>query len=89
MSEQNKAIVRRVVDETWNSGDMSSAGELIAAGYRQHSSQLPPFEGVEALPNWYRGFGPAFPMPTFRSTRRSPRGMTWCTTGLCAERSRV
>ena len=61
MSEQNKAIVRRVVDEIWNSGDMSSAGELIAAGYRQHSSQLPPFEGLEALAELVSGLRAGFP----------------------------
>ena len=48
MSERNKAVVRRFTD-LWNTGDLSSVDELIAPGYRQHSSQLDPFEGVDAL----------------------------------------
>ncbi len=48
MSEQNKAVVRRFV-EIWNTGDMSFASEVIGEGYRQHSSQLKPFEGLDGL----------------------------------------
>jgi predicted ester cyclase len=40
---------------------MSSAGELIGAGYRQHSSQLPSFEGVEALAELVSGLRAGFP----------------------------
>lgn len=65
MSEQNKAIVRRIVEEIWNGGDMSSAGELIGPGYRQHSSQLPPFEGVEALAELVSAFRTGFPDARF------------------------
>src|SRR5271169_6862202 len=38
MSEHNKAIVRRLVEELWNKGNLSVADELFAPNYEHHDS---------------------------------------------------
>ena len=38
MSEQNKAIVRRLVEELWNKGNLSVADELFAPNYEHHDA---------------------------------------------------
>jgi steroid delta-isomerase-like uncharacterized protein len=37
MSEQNKMIVSRVIENVWNQGDYSVVGELVARDYVGHS----------------------------------------------------
>jgi steroid delta-isomerase-like uncharacterized protein len=41
MSEQNKAIVRRLFEELWNKGNLSVADELIAPAYEHHDASTP------------------------------------------------
>jgi steroid delta-isomerase-like uncharacterized protein len=36
MSERNKSIVRRLVDEVWNRGQYNVANELVSASYVNH-----------------------------------------------------
>ena len=43
MSEQNKAVVRRVFDELWNKGNLPVADELFAQNYSHHDSSTPEF----------------------------------------------
>jgi steroid delta-isomerase-like uncharacterized protein len=38
MSEHNKAIVRRLVEELWNKGKLSVADELFAPNYEHHDA---------------------------------------------------
>jgi predicted SnoaL-like aldol condensation-catalyzing enzyme len=38
MSEQNKMLVRRVLEEVWNRGNFAVVDELIARDYVGHSS---------------------------------------------------
>jgi steroid delta-isomerase-like uncharacterized protein len=38
MSENNKAIVRRLVEEVWNKGNLSVADELFAPNYEHHDA---------------------------------------------------
>ena len=38
MSEHNKAIVRRLVEELWNKGNLSVADELFAPNYEHHDA---------------------------------------------------
>jgi steroid delta-isomerase-like uncharacterized protein len=38
MSEQNKAIVRRLIEEVWNKGNLSVADELFAPNYQHHDA---------------------------------------------------
>ena len=41
MSEQNKNIVRRLLEEVWNKGQVSVADELFTPNYNHHDSSTP------------------------------------------------
>lgn len=61
MSEENKAILRRLDEEVWNKGELSAVDELCTPDLVIH--KLPPgmpsgSEGVKAMVSTYRG---AFP----------------------------
>ena len=43
MSENNKAIVRRLFDELWNKGNLSLADQLFTPNYTHHDSSSPDF----------------------------------------------
>ena len=43
MSEQNKAIVRRLFEELWNKGNLSLADQLFTPNYSHHDSFSPDF----------------------------------------------
>jgi steroid delta-isomerase-like uncharacterized protein len=38
MSEPNKAIIRRLIEELWNKGNLSLADELFAPNYEHHDA---------------------------------------------------
>ena len=62
--EQNKALVRRLVDEVFNQGDMAAADAVLAADFVEHE-ELPPGtppgrEGPKALTQAIRGAFPDF-----------------------------
>ena len=61
ISEQNKAIVRRFIEEIWNQGKLSVADELIAEEHVFHDPQYPGGEGLEALKQYISSFRSAFP----------------------------
>jgi steroid delta-isomerase-like uncharacterized protein len=62
---QNKAIVRRVLDEVWSQGQLAVVDELYAADFvsHQHSHPVAPqdLRGREALKAFVREFREAFP----------------------------
>jgi steroid delta-isomerase-like uncharacterized protein len=62
MSEQNKAIVRRLIEEFWNRGNLSVADQLFTPNYTHHDSSSPDFghgpESERKRANLYRN---AFP----------------------------
>ena len=41
MSEQNKAIVRRLFEELWNKGNLSVADQLFSPNYANHDPSTP------------------------------------------------
>jgi len=43
MSENNKAIVRRLIEEVWNKGNLSLTDELFAPNYEHHDASSPDF----------------------------------------------
>ena len=43
MSEKNKAIVHRLLEEFWNKGNLSLADELFAPNYEHHDASTPDF----------------------------------------------
>ena len=43
MSEPNKAIVRRLIEELWNKGNLSLADQLFSPNYAHHDPSTPDF----------------------------------------------
>jgi predicted ester cyclase len=62
--EQNKQIMRRMIDEVWNQGNLASADELFAPGHTSPSApMLPPgSEGVKILVKMFREAMPDYKM---------------------------
>lgn len=64
MSAQNKAIVRRYLEEIWNKGNLALVNELFTADCVDHDPSNPPGfpppgpEGIKQLVTFYRS---AFP----------------------------
>jgi steroid delta-isomerase-like uncharacterized protein len=57
--EQNKAIVRRLLEECLGRGELDRLDALVAADYRQRDTTLP--SGRDALKEFFAGFRTAFP----------------------------
>jgi steroid delta-isomerase-like uncharacterized protein len=58
---QNKSLVRRFIDEVWNTGNISVANQIVSIGYIEHSplpGQVPGFEGIKQA---FRMLWNAFP----------------------------
>jgi steroid delta-isomerase-like uncharacterized protein len=58
MSENNKAIVRRLIEEFWNKGNQSLADQFFAPNYTHHDASTPDFgqgpEGERKRATLYR-----------------------------------
>ncbi len=55
-TEENKALVRRLFEEVWNTGDLARAGDFVADNYVSHSAipGLPPGrEGFRQIVDLY------------------------------------
>ena len=61
-TEQNKATIRKWVEEGWNKGNLAVADEVYAANVVQHDPGSPmPVTSSEALKMYVGGFRAAFP----------------------------
>jgi steroid delta-isomerase-like uncharacterized protein len=60
-SEQNKAVVRRVLEQAWSQGDMAVLDELIADQYVSHSAPPGSAPGREGVRQYVTLFRSAFP----------------------------
>lgn len=60
MSERNKALMRRGIEEVWNQGDFDVADELIASDYVGHQ---PPdeYHGPDGVKDFFGMLRRAFP----------------------------
>ena len=62
MSEENKAIVRRIFEEVWNQNDLAVADEVVASDQVNHDPGLPGMpSGPEGLKYLVQTFRAAFP----------------------------
>ncbi len=77
MSEVNKAIVRRLIEEVWNQGNLSVADQLISANCSHHDNATPDFglgpESEKKRANLYRA---AFPDLQFTIEDMTAEGET-------------
>ena len=61
-SEQNKAVVRRVIEEAWNGGDLTMIDETVASNYVGHDPSWPePIKGPEGFKQWVGAAHTLFP----------------------------
>jgi predicted ester cyclase len=62
--DQNKQIMRRMIDEVWNQGNLATADELFAVDHTSPSApQLPPgSDGVKMLVKMFREAMPDYHM---------------------------
>jgi len=62
MSEQNKAISRRLVEEAFNQGKLDVVDELVAPDFVNHDPSSPEeIRGPEGLKDFIRTYRSAFP----------------------------
>jgi steroid delta-isomerase-like uncharacterized protein len=62
VSEENKAIVRRLVEDVWNKGHLSVADQLIFANYSHQDNATPDFgSGAESEKKRATLYRTAFP----------------------------
>ena len=59
--DDNKALVRRYVDEVWNRGDTSRATEFVADDVAVHAPPFPDGVGIDALTGVAGAFRAALP----------------------------
>ena len=57
--EQNKSVVRRVIEQAFNRGKVESLEELFTPNYREHQFGMPP--NIEGLKASVRALRAAFP----------------------------
>jgi steroid delta-isomerase-like uncharacterized protein len=63
MSEENKAVVRRFIDEVWNNGNLDAIDELVSEDQVDHDPGRPPDmpggpEGMHQFVQMYRAAYP-------------------------------
>src|SRR5919199_977567 len=62
MSERNKALVRRAIEEVWNRGNFAVVGELIASDFVAHMSlPIGEIHGPEGVKRYFATLREAFP----------------------------
>lgn len=61
MSEENKALVRRIIDEAWNRGDLDVIDEAFAADYQEHNPRPGQETGIEGYKGGISMLRAAFP----------------------------
>jgi steroid delta-isomerase-like uncharacterized protein len=63
MSEQNKTLARRALEEVWNQGKLSTIDELTASNATYHDANVPggKFTGPEGVKQFVQIYRTAFP----------------------------
>jgi steroid delta-isomerase-like uncharacterized protein len=62
MSEQNKAMVRRAIDEVWNRGNYAAVDDLVASDIVIHASTpAGEIHGPDGIRQFYSALRKAFP----------------------------
>ncbi len=60
-TEENKALVRRLIEEGWNQGDLAVFDEIYASDFIFHDPGLPQVRTREEDKQWIAGVLSAFP----------------------------
>ena len=80
MTEQNKAIARRVIEEVFSEGRLDTADELIAPGAIGHDPAMPEaLHGPEGVKDAAAGYRGGFPDLVLRVEDQCAEGELVCT----------
>jgi steroid delta-isomerase-like uncharacterized protein len=60
-TEDNKALVRRAIEEVWNQGNVALIDELDAANFIHHDPDFPNFQTREVYKQWVTEARSSFP----------------------------
>jgi predicted SnoaL-like aldol condensation-catalyzing enzyme len=60
-AEENKAIVRRLIEEAWNQGNLDVLDEIVATDYIRHDPLNPGVRGKEAFKQLIATYRAVFP----------------------------
>src|SRR5690349_13655898 len=60
-TEANKALVRRLLDEGFNAGNMALFDELLVPDFANHDPSMPMAVDREGLKQWWMGMRASFP----------------------------
>jgi hypothetical protein len=60
-TEDNKALVRRAIEEVWNQGNVALIDELDAANFIHHDPDFPNFQTREDYKQWVTEARSSFP----------------------------
>jgi predicted ester cyclase len=60
-TEENKAVIRRIIEEAFNKGNLAVADEAIAPNYVYHGAGGQEFKGVEGFKQFVTMMRSAFP----------------------------
>jgi len=58
---ENKALVRRAIDEIWNAHNLGAVDDLYAADFVNHDPLAPEVTGLDAFKAWISGVFDSFP----------------------------
>ena len=61
MSEENKALARRIVEEVWNRGDVAVVDETFASDYTEHNPRPDQDVGIDGYKGGVAMMRSAFP----------------------------
>ena len=76
-TEENKALARRLIEESWNQGNLATVDELMAPGHVGHHSLVPTYHlAASSTSSTSSGRVPPSPTSTPRLRNRSPKE-TW------------
>jgi steroid delta-isomerase-like uncharacterized protein len=85
MSEENKAIVRRIYDEVWSKANLETVEELYTDEFVLHDPAQPGVKGAEGYKQIVIGFHTAFPDLKFTVVEQLSEGdkvaTRWSATG--------
>lgn len=75
MSQENKALIRRVFEEIWNKSDLSVVDEIYAPDYVAHIANAPaPVDGPERFKQFVALLGVVSPDLQFRTEDQIAEG---------------
>jgi steroid delta-isomerase-like uncharacterized protein len=61
-TENNKVLIRRVTEESWNQGNLALLDELVSSDFVLHDPNYPqPVRGAEGFKQYVQTFRSAFP----------------------------